>query len=66
MVEAIEHDERWTLMPTLLEHGPGTVRVHVYGSVPDGLSAGAELARKLAAVHGIGRARVVAPRARPA
>ncbi|MFJ8607327.1 GNAT family N-acetyltransferase [Streptomyces sp. NPDC093675] len=59
MVEAIEHDERRTLVPTLVERGPGTVRVHVYGSVPDGLSAGAELARKLAAVHGIGRARVV-------
>ncbi|MFD9433751.1 GNAT family N-acetyltransferase [Streptomyces sp. NPDC060002] len=59
LVDAIEHEERRTLLPTLLERGPGTVKVHVYGAGPDDLAAGADMARKLAVVHGAGRARVV-------
>ncbi|WP_416976395.1 GNAT family N-acetyltransferase [Streptomyces sp. T028] len=59
LVDAIEHDQRQTLVPTLTGRGAGTVKVHVYGSAPDSLSAGAYLARKLAAVHGAAKARVV-------
>ncbi|KPI31761.1 GCN5-related N-acetyltransferase [Actinobacteria bacterium OV320] len=59
LVDAIEHGRRQTLMPTLLDRGPVTVRVHVYGTAPDSLTAGADLARKLAADHGADRARVV-------
>ncbi|MGW3910517.1 GNAT family N-acetyltransferase [Streptomyces sp. NPDC005070] len=59
LVDAIEHDQRQTLVPTLLERGPGTVRVHVYGTAPDSLTAGADLALKLAADHGTGRARIL-------
>ncbi|MGW6922003.1 hypothetical protein ACWGA9_12090 [Streptomyces sp. NPDC054950] len=46
-------------MPTLLKRGPVTVRVHVYGTAPDSLAAGAVLVRKLAADHGTDRARIV-------
>lgn len=35
LVDAVEHGQRQTLVPTLLESGPGTVRVHVYGTAPD-------------------------------
>ncbi|MEU6006731.1 hypothetical protein [Streptomyces sp. NPDC047453] len=55
----IEHDERQTLLPTLVGRGAGVVKVHVYGEAPGSLSAGADLARKLAAVHGAAKARVV-------
>jgi hypothetical protein len=56
LVDAVEHDRRTTLVPTFLERGSGTVRVHVYG---DGVADGAVLARQLADVHGAARARVV-------
>ncbi|KOV98852.1 GNAT family N-acetyltransferase [Streptomyces sp. NRRL B-3648] len=59
LVDGIEHDQRQTLVPTLLERGAGTVKVHVYGAEPDSLTAGADLARKLAAAHGAAKARVV-------
>ncbi|MFE2603579.1 GNAT family N-acetyltransferase [Streptomyces mirabilis] len=59
LVDAIEHDHRQTLVPTLVERGAGVVKVHVYGLAPDSLSAGADLARKLASVHGAAKARVV-------
>ncbi|MFE4424569.1 hypothetical protein [Streptomyces sp. NPDC056817] len=59
LVDAIEHDERQTLLPTLVERGAGVVKVHVYGEAPSSLSAGADPARKLAAVHGAAKARVV-------
>ncbi|MFI1032368.1 GNAT family N-acetyltransferase [Streptomyces sp. NPDC020951] len=59
LADAIEHDQHQTLVPTLLERGHGTVKVHVYGAEPDSLTAGADLARKLAAVHSAGRARIV-------
>lgn len=55
LTDAIEHDQRQTLIPTLVERGAGTVQVHVYGAAPDNLSAGADLARKLAAAHGAPR-----------
>ncbi|MDC2961470.1 GNAT family N-acetyltransferase [Streptomyces gilvifuscus] len=56
LADAIEHDQYQTLIPTLHEGGARTVKVHVYGTT--GLSAGADLARKLAALHGAGRAKV--------
>lgn len=59
LVDAIEHDRTQTLVPTLLERGAGVVKVHVYGAEPDSLTAGADLARKLAAVHAAAKARVV-------
>ncbi|MEU6605088.1 GNAT family N-acetyltransferase [Streptomyces shenzhenensis] len=59
LVGAVEHGRRQTLVPTLAERGAGVVKVHVYGAAPDSLSAGADLARKLAAVHGAAKARVV-------
>jgi hypothetical protein len=59
LVDAVEHDRRQTLVPTLTERGAGVVKVHVFGAEPDSLTAGAELARKLAAVHGVAKARVV-------
>ncbi|MEU6590568.1 GNAT family N-acetyltransferase [Streptomyces sp. NPDC046881] len=59
MADAIEHDRHLTLIPTLAERAGGVVKVHVYGSAPDSLSAGSDLARKLAAVHGARQARVV-------
>ncbi|MGW6902580.1 GNAT family N-acetyltransferase [Streptomyces sp. NPDC054919] len=59
LTDAIEHDQRQTLIPTLAERGAGTVKVHVYGAAPDSLSAGADLARKLVSAHGAAKARVV-------
>ncbi|MFF0104262.1 GNAT family N-acetyltransferase [Streptomyces hirsutus] len=56
LVDGIEHDRRRTLVPTFLERGAGTVRVHVYW---DGLASAVDLARHLADVHGAARARVV-------
>ncbi|MEU9401326.1 GNAT family N-acetyltransferase [Streptomyces sp. NPDC048242] len=57
--DAIEHDEHQTLVPTLHRGGPRTVKVHVYGTAPGSRTAGADLARKLAAVHGADRAKVI-------
>ncbi|MGX5186178.1 GNAT family N-acetyltransferase [Streptomyces avermitilis] len=56
LVDTIEHDRPRTLIPTFLERGAGTVRVHVYG---EGLDGVADLARQLADAHGAARARVV-------
>ncbi|MGW9496600.1 GNAT family N-acetyltransferase [Streptomyces prasinus] len=59
LVDAVEHGPDQTLIPTLVERGAGTVKVHVYGAAPDSLSTGADLARKLAVTHGAGKARLV-------
>ncbi|WP_217164637.1 GNAT family N-acetyltransferase [Streptomyces sp. AC512_CC834] len=59
LVDAVEHGQRQTLIPTLVERGSGTVKVYVYGCAPDSLSAGADLARKLAPAHGAAQTRVV-------
>ncbi|MER7051606.1 GNAT family N-acetyltransferase [Streptomyces sp. NPDC000351] len=59
LVDAIEHDQAQTFVPTLAERGRGVVKVHVYGAAPDSLSAGADLARKLAPAHGAAKARIV-------
>ncbi|MFZ3599415.1 GNAT family N-acetyltransferase [Streptomyces sp. BH104] len=59
LVDAIEHDQDQTLIPTLLERGTGTVKVHVYGVRPNSVTAGADLARKLAPTTGAGKARVI-------
>ncbi|MET8102158.1 GNAT family N-acetyltransferase [Streptomyces sp. NPDC005236] len=58
VVDAIEHDECRTLVPTFLERGPGTVKVHLYGR-SESLSAAAESARNVATAIGAGQARVV-------
>ncbi|MBQ0829527.1 GNAT family N-acetyltransferase [Streptomyces tagetis] len=58
LVDAIEHGQAQTFVPTLAERGRGVVKVHVYGA-PDSLSAGADLARKLAPAHGAAKARIV-------
>ncbi|MGD6741851.1 GNAT family N-acetyltransferase [Streptomyces sp. BH106] len=59
LVDDIVHNAHHTLMPTLLERGTGTVKVHVYGTEPSSLTAGADLAGKLAPLHGASKARVV-------
>ncbi|MFF5968308.1 GNAT family N-acetyltransferase [Streptomyces collinus] len=59
LVEHIRHDPHRTLIPTLVQGRSRTVKVHVYGNDPDSRAAGAALARKLAAVHGVPRACVV-------
>ncbi|MGY3199666.1 GNAT family N-acetyltransferase [Streptomyces sp. TE5632] len=59
LVDAVEHGPDRTLVPTLVERGAGMVKVHVYGAARGSLSAGADLARKLAATHGAGRVRIV-------
>ncbi|MGW1616385.1 GNAT family N-acetyltransferase [Streptomyces sp. NPDC002285] len=59
MADAIEHDRHLTLIPTLADRAGGVVKVHVYGSAPDSLSVGADLARKLAATHAARQARIV-------
>jgi GNAT superfamily N-acetyltransferase len=57
--DAIEHERHLTLIPMLAERAGGAVKVHVYGSAPGSLSAGADLARKLAPAHGARKAWVV-------
>lgn len=59
VADAIEHGRHLTLIPTLAERAGGIVKVHVYGSTPGSLSAGADLARKLAATHSARQARIV-------
>ncbi|MGJ3558788.1 GNAT family N-acetyltransferase [Streptomyces sp. INA 01156] len=66
LVDAVEHGPDRVLIPTLVERGAGMVKVHMYGAAPGSLSAGADLARKLAVTHGAGKARIVVPRCRPA
>lgn len=56
LVEAVEHDQERTLVPTLDERGAGTVKVHAYGG---GLAEAEVLARQLAEKHGAAKARVV-------
>ncbi|MEV6537087.1 hypothetical protein AB0M86_47380 [Streptomyces sp. NPDC051639] len=48
MVDAIEHDHRRTLVPTLLDRGRRTV--DMYASDPDSPARAAGLARRLAQV----------------
>ncbi|MFE1560982.1 GNAT family N-acetyltransferase [Streptomyces sp. NPDC058734] len=55
----VHQDVDQTLIPTLADSGRRTVKVHVYGQRPDSLTASADLARKLAATHGAGTARIV-------
>lgn len=59
LVDAIQHHPRQTLVPTLLDRGARTVRVHAYTSDPEDLAAASDLARQLAHVHGVVRAAVV-------
>ncbi|NBM15777.1 GNAT family N-acetyltransferase [Streptomyces sp. GC420] len=56
LVEDIEHDQERTLVPTLVERGAVTVKVHAYGGDP---AEAADVARRLAEQHGAGAARVV-------
>ncbi|MGV9706451.1 GNAT family N-acetyltransferase [Streptomyces sp. NPDC003483] len=59
LVDAIQHHPRRTLVPTLLDRGARTVRVHAYTSDPQDRAAASDLARQLTRVHGTVRARVV-------
>ncbi|MGW3850300.1 GNAT family N-acetyltransferase [Streptomyces fagopyri] len=59
LVDAIQHHRRQTLVPTLVDRGARTVRVHAYTSAPESLAGASDLARHLAHVHGAARARVV-------
>lgn len=59
LVDAVEQGPDRVLVPTLVERGVGMVKVHVYGAAPGSLSVGADLAQKLAAAHGAGKARIV-------
>jgi GNAT superfamily N-acetyltransferase len=57
----VVHHPDHTLIPTLLTRGGGAVKVFAYGHRDDVLDHAAELAAKLAAVHGAATARVVRP-----
>ncbi|MEW2128740.1 GNAT family N-acetyltransferase [Streptomyces sp. NPDC007259] len=59
--EDVVHHPDYTLIPTLWTRGRGAVKVFAYGHRTDVLDQAAELAVKLAAVHGVGTARVVRP-----
>ncbi|MEU6376539.1 GNAT family N-acetyltransferase [Streptomyces sp. NPDC046909] len=59
LVGNIAHRPGETLIPTVSRRGAGVVKVHLYGVEPDSTFAATELARKLAAEYGAGKARVV-------
>lgn len=59
LVDHIGHRPGETLIPTLSRRGSGMVKVHLYGIEPDSVFAATELAQKLAAEHGVGKARIV-------
>ncbi|MER6443362.1 GNAT family N-acetyltransferase [Streptomyces sp. NPDC001185] len=59
LANAIQHHPRQTLVPTLIDRGARTVRVHAYTSDPQDLADASDFARQLARVHGAVRARVV-------
>ncbi|NEA42565.1 GNAT family N-acetyltransferase [Streptomyces sp. SID11385] len=61
LVDDVVHHPDHTLIPTLLTRGGRTVKVFAYGQRGDVLDQAAELAGKLAAVHGAATARVVRP-----
>ncbi|MDN3029390.1 GNAT family N-acetyltransferase [Streptomyces sp. S.PB5] len=59
LAENIAHRPGETLIPTMSRRGAGMVKVHLYGIEPDSMFAATELAQKLTAEYGAGRARVV-------
>jgi hypothetical protein len=59
LVEAIVHQPSETLIPTLSRRGAGMVKVHLYGIEPDSALTATKLAQKLAAEHGVAKARTV-------
>ncbi|MFJ3775189.1 GNAT family N-acetyltransferase [Streptomyces sp. NPDC090075] len=59
LVEDVVHGPGETLIPTLSERGAGTIKVHLYGVGAESTFAATELAQKLAAEHGAGKARIV-------
>ncbi|MET9127791.1 GNAT family N-acetyltransferase [Streptomyces sp. NPDC004528] len=59
LVDAIHHGRLRTFVPTLVDRGARTVRVHAYTSAPEELAAASDLARQLTRAHGAVRARVV-------
>ncbi|MEV7193916.1 GNAT family N-acetyltransferase [Streptomyces sp. NPDC093510] len=61
LAEDVVHHPDHTLIPTLWTRGRGALKVFAYGHRTDVLDQAAELAVKLAAVHGAGTARVVRP-----
>ncbi|MFJ4439529.1 GNAT family N-acetyltransferase [Streptomyces sp. NPDC088923] len=61
LVDDVVHHPGHTLVPTLLTRNRRSVKVFAYGHRSDLLDQAAELAAKLAAVHGAAAARVVRP-----
>ncbi|MFH9476208.1 GNAT family N-acetyltransferase [Streptomyces anulatus] len=59
--EDVVHQPENTLIPTLTRRGRGTVKVFAYGHRDSVVDEAAELAAKLAVVHGAVNARVVRP-----
>jgi GNAT superfamily N-acetyltransferase len=59
LVEGIVHRPGETLIPTLSRRGAGMLKVHLYGIEPDSAFVATELAQKLVAEHGAGKARIV-------
>ncbi|MCX4580815.1 hypothetical protein OHB41_48470 [Streptomyces sp. NBC_01571] len=53
-VGAIQYHRRQTLVPTLVDRGARTVRVHAYTSAPESLAAASDLARQLSRGCGAG------------
>ncbi|MFD5037757.1 GNAT family N-acetyltransferase [Streptomyces sp. NPDC058377] len=61
LLDDVVHHPDHTLIPTLWTRGRGAVKVFAYGHRTSILDQAAELTVKLAAVHGVGTARVVRP-----
>lgn len=59
LVESITHEPGETLIPTLLRRRSGTVKVHLYGTKSESPLRASDLARKLAAEHGVRNAKIV-------
>ncbi|MFF6907603.1 GNAT family N-acetyltransferase [Streptomyces sp. NPDC012389] len=59
--EDVVHQRERTLIPTLIRHGRGTVRVFAYGLSDSVVDEATELAAKLAARYDVVNARVVRP-----
>ncbi|MDQ0578299.1 GNAT family N-acetyltransferase [Streptomyces rishiriensis] len=59
LVADIVHRPGQTLIPTLLQRGTATVKVHVYATQPDSAHVARDWARELAARHGTAQAKTI-------
>ncbi|OQR63377.1 GNAT family N-acetyltransferase [Streptomyces maremycinicus] len=59
LVTDIVHRPGLTLIPTLLQRGTATVKVHVYATQPDSTRVATDLAHELAARHGTAQAKII-------